>query len=123
MVDIRSALADMATQIRTCRNGDGLTLQQLAARSHVAASTIHKIEAQQMIPTISVLLKIAKGLERRPEELIRDTLTNEAEDVTSLEITSNGIDSAGGEAEASPWRLGDLDGRLGSTDHPTRVVQ
>lgn len=62
--------------VRTCRNGDGLTLQQLAARSHVAASTIHKIEAQQMIPTISVLLKIAKGLERRPKELIRDTSTS-----------------------------------------------
>ena len=43
-----------------------------SARSGVAASTIHKVEARQMVPTVSVLLKIAKGLGRRPEELIRD---------------------------------------------------
>jgi len=70
--DTRPALADMASQIRSSRATDGLTLQQLASRSGVAASTIQKIEAQQMVPTVSVLLKIAKGLGRRPQELIRD---------------------------------------------------
>jgi transcriptional regulator with XRE-family HTH domain len=70
--DTQPALADMAGQIRACRASDGLTLQQLATRSGVAASTIHKVESQQMVPTVSVLLKIAKGLGRRPEELIRD---------------------------------------------------
>lgn len=72
MFDTGPALNDMAAQIRLCRATDKLTLQQLATRSGVAASTIHKIEAQQMVPTVSVLLKIAKGLSRRPEELIRD---------------------------------------------------
>jgi len=72
MFDTRRALADMASQIRAGRCADGLTLQQLATRSGVAASTIHKVEAQQMVPTVSVLLKIAKGLGCRPEELIRD---------------------------------------------------
>ena len=75
MFDTSHALADMASQIRTCRNSDGLTLQQLANRSGVAASTIHKVEARQMVPTVSVLLKIAKGLGRRPDELIRDQAT------------------------------------------------
>ncbi|MEE8165374.1 MAG: helix-turn-helix transcriptional regulator [Myxococcota bacterium] len=70
--DTRPALADMASQIRACRAADGLTLKQLAARSGVAASTIHKVESQQMVPTVGVLLKIAKGLGRRPQELIRD---------------------------------------------------
>jgi transcriptional regulator with XRE-family HTH domain len=74
MYDASAALADMAQQIRTCRAQEGLTLQKLAARSGVAASTIHKIEAQQMVPTVSVLFKIAKGLDRRPEELIRDAI-------------------------------------------------
>ena len=62
MFDTSRALADMANQIRVCRSADGLTLQQLATRSGVAASTIHKVEARQMVPTVSVLLKIAKGL-------------------------------------------------------------
>jgi transcriptional regulator with XRE-family HTH domain len=72
--DTRPALTDMAERIRSCRVADGLTLQQLASRSGVAASTIHKVESQQMVPTVSVLLKIAKGLGRRPEELVRDEM-------------------------------------------------
>ena len=75
MFDSKRALADMARQVRLCRGQDGLTLQQLAARSGVAASTIHKVESQQMVPTVTVLLKIAKGLGRRPQELIRDEPT------------------------------------------------
>jgi len=78
MFDTSRALADMANQIRACRVADGLTLQQLATRSGVAASTIHKVEARQMVPTVSVLLKIAKGLARRPEELIRDDPNRES---------------------------------------------
>jgi transcriptional regulator with XRE-family HTH domain len=74
MYDADRALADMAQQIRSCRAEEGLTLQKLASRSGVAASTIHKIEARQMVPTVSVLLKIARGLDRRPDELIRDAM-------------------------------------------------
>lgn len=84
MFDTSRALADMASQIRAARSADGLTLQQLATRSGVAASTIHKVEAQQMVPTVSVLLKISKGLGCRPEQLIRDG----DEDETS----GNGVD-------------------------------
>jgi transcriptional regulator with XRE-family HTH domain len=62
----------MANQLKACRARDGSTLQQLANRCGVAASTIHKIESQQMVPTVSVLLKIARGLGCRPEELVRD---------------------------------------------------
>lgn len=72
LLDVRLAMTDMARQLKACRTRDGLTLQQLASRCGVAASTIHKIEAQQMVPTVSVLLKIARGLGRRPEELVRD---------------------------------------------------
>lgn len=80
MFDTRPALTDMAEQIRSCRTTDGLTLQQLATRSGVAASTIHKVESQQMVPTVSVLLKIAKGLGRRPEDLIRDNVRHARSD-------------------------------------------
>ena len=89
MFDTNRALADMASQIRVCRASDGLTLQQLATRSGVAASTIHKVEARQMVPTVSVLLKIAKGLGCRPEELIRDRIEDETPEI-STQVTSNG---------------------------------
>lgn len=72
MYDVRPALTDIANQLKACRSRDGSTLQQLANRCGVAASTIHKIESQQMVPTVSVLLKIARGLGCRPEELVRD---------------------------------------------------
>ena len=91
MLDTTPALADMASQIRESRVADGLTLQQLATRSGVAASTIHKVESRQMIPTVSVLLKIAKGLGCRPEELIRDAVESgsreEGSDATELPAT------------------------------------
>lgn len=77
MYDVRLALTDMANQLKACRSRDGLTLQQLADRCGVAASTIHKIESQQMVPTVSVLLKIARGLGCRPEELVRDRFSDD----------------------------------------------
>ena len=79
MFDTRNALHDMAHQIRACRVEDELTLQMLATRSGVAASTIHKVESERMVPTISVFLKIAKGLGKRPDELIRDLESRDAE--------------------------------------------
>ncbi len=107
MFDTRPALEDMACQIRTCRAADGLTLQQLATRSGVAASTIHKIEARQMVPTVSVLLKIAKGLGRRPEELIRDEVSAKAE--TPGEREADGASTAafgnGAARQTGVWRL------------------
>ncbi|GEM_PF-3378942 len=96
MFDTSRALADMANQIRACRSSDGLTLQQLATRSGVAASTIHKVEARQMVPTVSVLLKIAKGLGCRPEELIRDRI--DGEDVDSEQEKTSSLGSGNGAA-------------------------
>jgi len=101
MFDTSGALADMASQIRACRGDDGLTLQQLATRSGVAASTIHKVEARQMVPTVSVLLKIAKGLGRRPEELIRDRVEEETAEINPESTLSGSIlDSANSSASS-----------------------
>ena len=63
-------LQRVATRLRVWREDAGLSLQSLATRSGVAASTIQKIERQQMVPTIGVLLKIAHGLRRRPSEFL-----------------------------------------------------
>lgn len=65
-------LKRIAARIRTWRNDARLTLQQLGDRSGVSASTIHKIENLQTVPTIAVLLKVAHGLARRPSELLAE---------------------------------------------------
>jgi transcriptional regulator with XRE-family HTH domain len=62
----------MARRIRAWREGSGFTLQELAQRSGLAASTVQKIETLQMVPTVAVLLKLSRGLGRRPGELIHD---------------------------------------------------
>jgi mannose-6-phosphate isomerase-like protein (cupin superfamily) len=38
----------------------------------VSASTIHKIENLQTVPTIAILIKVAHGLNRRPSELLEE---------------------------------------------------
>jgi transcriptional regulator with XRE-family HTH domain len=65
-------LKRIATRIRTWRDEAGLTLQQLGDQAGVSASTIHKIENLQTVPTIAILLKVANGLNRRPSELLAD---------------------------------------------------
>jgi len=65
-------LKRIASRIRNWRDEAGLTLQQLGDRAAVSASTIHKIENMQTVPTIAVLLKVAHGLNRRPSELLAE---------------------------------------------------
>jgi len=60
----------IATRIRRWRDEASLTLQELADRAGVSASTIHKVENNQTIPTLTVFLKIAAGLERAPSDLL-----------------------------------------------------
>jgi transcriptional regulator with XRE-family HTH domain len=70
--EIEAELELIAQRVRRWRDANNLTLQELARRSGVAASTIQKIETQQMIPTIAVLLKIVHGLDRPAADLVRD---------------------------------------------------
>jgi transcriptional regulator with XRE-family HTH domain len=75
LTDVDRTLEDIATRLRVWRADGRMTLQQVAIRSGVAASTIQKVESQQMVPTITVLFKIARGLGRDPAELIDDRPT------------------------------------------------
>lgn len=61
---------ELSERIRKGREASGFTLFQLGERSGVAPSTIQKIEARQMTPSIAVILKIAAGLKIEPGELI-----------------------------------------------------
>ncbi len=69
---IDSELAQISRRVRSFREEANLTLQQLAERSGVATSTIQKVETEQMIPSVAVILKIARGLGRRAAELVHD---------------------------------------------------
>lgn len=62
----------IAQRIRRWRERSELTLNELARRSKVAASTIQKVETGQMVPTVAVLLKIARGLDRMISDLVRE---------------------------------------------------
>jgi transcriptional regulator with XRE-family HTH domain len=62
----------MAQRIRSAREDAGLTIGELARRAELAASTIQKVETLQMVPSVAVLVKIARGLERSPGDFIRD---------------------------------------------------
>lgn len=62
----------VAGRLRRWREEAGLTLQSLARRSGVAASTIQKIETRQMVPTVAVLLKVCRGLDRPPGDLFQE---------------------------------------------------
>jgi transcriptional regulator with XRE-family HTH domain len=71
-IEVDEDLKRIASRVRSWRDEAGLTLQQLGDRSDVSASTIHKIENLQTVPTIAVLLKVANGLNRRPSELLAE---------------------------------------------------
>lgn len=69
---MEQALSEISRRVRAWREELGLSLHELASRSDVAASTIQKVETGQMVPSVAVMMKIARGLDRRPTELIAD---------------------------------------------------
>ncbi len=62
----------LASRLHACREEEGLTLLELAERSGVAPSTIQKVEKGRMMPTISILMKIVRGLRRPLSHFIGD---------------------------------------------------
>ena len=62
----------LAARIKACREQEGMTLLEAAALSGVAPSTIQKIEKGQMVPTVVVLDRIARGFRRRVSYFVGD---------------------------------------------------
>ncbi|MBW1642115.1 MAG: cupin domain-containing protein [Deltaproteobacteria bacterium] len=58
-------LKKIGDKLNRTRESMGLTLQQLADISNVVPSTIQKIETGSMIPSIAVMMKIARGLNKK----------------------------------------------------------
>ena len=69
---VEGEIARIGRRVRSWREADGLTLQELARRSGLATSTVQKIEKAQMVPSVAVILKLARGLHRRASELLYD---------------------------------------------------
>ena len=63
MVD--EAIRKIGDRLARARESTGYTFQQLADLSGVAPSTIQKIEAGTMMPSIAVMMKIARGLRKK----------------------------------------------------------
>ncbi len=74
---VEAEIARIGRRIRRWREEAGLTLQELAERSGVAPSTIQKVESCQMVPSVAVLLKIARGLGRPPGDFVADESTRD----------------------------------------------
>ncbi len=70
---MEEAVGRVADRFKRWRTESSLSLQELANRSGVSPSTIHKIEHGQTVPTIAVVLKIVAGLGRHATELFDDT--------------------------------------------------
>jgi transcriptional regulator with XRE-family HTH domain len=62
---VDGAIKKIGDKLARTRESMGLTLQQLARLSGVAPSTIQKIEAGTMMPSVAVMMKIARGLRKK----------------------------------------------------------
>lgn len=52
----------MGQKLLALRSEQGMSLQQLSAKSDVSGPAIHKIERSDMVPTITTLLKLSNAL-------------------------------------------------------------
>ena len=59
---VHEIVNSIGLKIAGLRRAQGLSLQQLAAKSDVSAASIHKIERSGMVPTITTILKLGGAL-------------------------------------------------------------
>jgi transcriptional regulator with XRE-family HTH domain len=70
---VDNAVDRVAEKVKRWRMEAGLSLQEVANRSGVSPSTIHKIEHRHTVPTIAVVLRLVHGLGRQASELFDET--------------------------------------------------
>jgi len=58
--------------VRKLREARGLTQEELAERAEVSATYVGFVERGDNVPTLTIILQIAKALGVRPSELLRD---------------------------------------------------
>ncbi len=65
-----NSVPDVASRIRSLRKEKSLSLDELALRSNVSKSMISQIEGNKTNPTLTMIWKIAQGLETTVQELL-----------------------------------------------------
>jgi XRE family transcriptional regulator, regulator of sulfur utilization len=63
--------AVIGARVRALREGEGLSLRDLAARSGVSAPMLSQVERGETSPTLAVAARIAAGLQLRLSQLLR----------------------------------------------------
>lgn len=58
--------------MRKLREARGLTQEALAERAEVSATYIGFVERGDNVPTLTIIIQIAKALGVRPSDLLRD---------------------------------------------------
>jgi transcriptional regulator with XRE-family HTH domain len=61
---VEAIVGSIGPKVKRLRQEQRLSLQQLAEKAEVSAAAIHKIERNNMVPTITTLLKLATALGR-----------------------------------------------------------
>ena len=61
---VEAIVSSIGPKVKKLRQEQRLSLQQLAVKAEVSAAAIHKIERNDMVPTITTLLKVATALDR-----------------------------------------------------------
>lgn len=99
---VARVVSSIGSKVKTLRLQRGYSLQALADRADVSAATIHKIEQNGMVPTITTLLKIAVAFGQPISHFVEESDDDEHMTVmtrpgerTQIYTEHRGIDLAG----------------------------
>jgi transcriptional regulator with XRE-family HTH domain len=124
-------VSSIGPKVKKLRQEQRLSLQQLAVKAEVSAAAIHKIERNDMVPTITTLLKVAAALDR-PVTYFVDQEEGQPEPVAFTPATERpalftphaGLSLAGVSGPYAPFRsaaaLATVDPGANSGDKPLR---
>jgi len=103
-------VSSIGPKVKKLRQEQRLSLQQLAVKAEVSAAAIHKIERNDMVPTITTLLKIATALDRAVTYFVEDEGYHEpvaftpAEDRPEVFTPHEGLTLKGVSGPYAPFR-------------------
>ena len=103
-------VSSIGPKVKKLRQEQRLSLQQLAIKAEVSAAAIHKIERNDMVPTITTLLKIATALDRAVTYFVEDEGYHEpvaftpAEDRPEVFTPHEGLTLKGVSGPYAPFR-------------------
>ncbi|HTY72379.1 MAG TPA: cupin domain-containing protein [Actinomycetes bacterium] len=99
---VARVVSSIGPKVKSLRLQNGYSLQALADRADVSAATIHKIEQNGMVPTITTLLKIAVAFDQpisyfveEPEDDRHPTVMTRPDQRRPIYTEHRGIDLAG----------------------------